>query len=188
MSAAGQVEVDLEVSSWIEGRGVRHTDWSVRVNDSWVPIKELRNVGKTMAEPDFSFDDEVEELRVIPPGCQYRTTYHPRLTVGTQVQRRVSVPLVLPAPTERAAATPEVAFRQLMAAGHAPKLPLKTIFTDYRVTRRGLVTEETWQRRQQRATARGGAPGAEKGERACQSVSVSRAEIEEFARRVAKVG
>lgn len=68
MSVAGRVEVNLEVSSWIEGRGVKHTDWSVRVNDSWVPIKELRNVGATMADPEFSFDGEVDEQRVIPPG------------------------------------------------------------------------------------------------------------------------
>src|SRR5688500_17793584 len=146
MSDGERVQVNLEVSSWIEGRGVKHTDWNVRVNDSWVPIKELRNVGATMADPDFSFDDEVDELRVIPPGCQYRTTYHPRLAVGTRVQRRISVPLVLPADGKRAAETAEVAFRQLMAAGCSPKLPLKTTFTDYRVTARGLVTQERRER------------------------------------------
>jgi hypothetical protein len=188
MAAASQVEVDLEVSSWIEGRGVRHVDWSVRVNDSWVPIKELRNVGRTMAEPDFSFDDDVDERRVIPPGCQYRTTYHPRLAVGTRVQRRVSVPLVLPSAAERAPESVEAAFRQLLAAGYAPKLPLKTTFTDYRVTVRGLVLEERWQR-QQRRSATSVQTTAARGERASSgALRVSRAEIEEFARRVAKVG
>jgi hypothetical protein len=184
MSAVGQIEVDLEVSSWIEGRGVRHVDWSVRVNDSWVAIKELRHVGRTMAEPDFSFDDEVEEQRVIPPGCQYRTTYHPRLAVGTRVQRRVSVPLVLPSSTQRAPESDEAAFRRLMAAGYAPKLPLKTTFTEYRVTSRGLVTEERWQRQQRRLAGRV-ATMAVQGERAA---GVGRAEIEEFVRRIAKVG
>ena len=180
MSNDGRVEVNLEVSSWIEGRGVKHTDWSVRVNDSWVPIKELRNVGATMADPDFSFDDEVDELRVIPPGCQYRTTYHPRLAVGTRVQRRISVPLVLPE-GKRAAETHEEAFRQLMAAGSATKLPLKTIFTDYRVTARGLVTEERWQRssRRDRAKVLAERTGSD---------TVTRAEIEAFTERLAKVG
>jgi hypothetical protein len=188
MSAAGQVVVDLERSSWIEGRGVRHVDWSVRVNDSWVPIKELRNVGQTMAEPDFSFEDEVEEMRVIPPGCQYRTTYHPRLAVGTRVQRRISVPMVLPSPAARAPETPDVAFRQLMAAGVAPKLPLKTTFTDYRVTARGLVTEERWQRQQRRVTGRDGTTSRQNEPGSGGSPVVSGAEIEALARRLAKVG
>lgn len=183
MSDDGRVEVNLEVSSWIEGRGVKHTDWSVRVNDAWVPIKELRNVGATMADPDFSFDDEVDELRVIPPGCQYRTTYHPRLAVGTRVQRRISFPLVLSADRKRVAETAEDAFRQLMAAGYATKLPLKTIFTDYRVTARGLLTEQ----RYQRSSARARAPG--QAERSPQSSeAVPRAEIEAFAERLSKVG
>jgi hypothetical protein len=184
MSAVRQIEVDLEVSSWIEGRGVRHVDWSVRVNDSWVPIKELRDVGRTMAEPDFSFDDDVEEQRVIPPGCQYRTTYHPRLLVGTRVQRRVSVPLILPSPTSRAPESAEAAFQRLMAAGYAPKLPLKTTFMEYRVTARGLVTEEQWQR-QQRRRAAGVAATAPRDERAA---TLGRAEIEALARALAKVG
>ena len=181
MSDGGRVEVNLEVSSWIEGRGVKHTDWSVRVNDSWVPIKELRHVGATMADPDFSFDDDVDDLRVIPPGCQYRTTYHPRLAVGTRVQRRISVPLVLPAEGKRVALTPEEAFRQLMAAGCATKLPLKTIFTDYRVTARGLVTEERWQRSRRRDRV------AERAERTS-SEPVTRAEMAAFAERLPKVG
>jgi hypothetical protein len=187
MSDGARVEVNLEVSSWIEGRGVKHTDWSVRVNDSWVPIKELRNVGATMADPDFSFDDEVDELRVIPPGCQYRTTYHPRLAVGTRVQRRISVPLVLPAAGKHAAETAEEAFRQLMAAGYATKLPLKTTFTDYRVTARGLVTEERWRRQQQRASggARTAPPAAE---RDAGAEGVTRAEMAAFAQQLSKVG
>ena len=187
MSDGGRVEVNLEVSSWIEGRGVKHTDWNVRVNDSWVPIRELRNVGRTMADPDFSFDDEVDEQRVIPPGCQYRTTYHPRLAVGTCVQRRVSVPLVLPA-GKRVAETVEEAFRQLMAAGYSTKLPLKTTFTDYRVTSRGLVSEERWQRLQQRSSGRERAAPAETERSAKQTDAVTRAEIEAFAKRLSKVG
>lgn len=183
MPAGVRVEVNLEVSSWIEGRGVKHTDWAVRVNDSWVPIKELRNVGATMADPDFSFDDEVDELRVIPPGCQYRTTYHPRLAVGTRVQRRVSVPLVLPASGKPVAETPEEAFRQLMAAGSATKLPLKTTFTDYRVTARGLVTEERCQRRQQRSSGQRTTPA--QADRASDGAqAVTSAEIAAFAQRV----
>jgi hypothetical protein len=98
------------------------------------------------------------------------------------VQRRISVPLVLPE-GKRAAETHEEAFRQLMAAGSATKLPLKTIFTDYRVTARGLVTEERWQRsssgRRAPAQAERAAPGSE---------AVTRAEIAAFAERLPKVG
>ncbi len=187
MSDGGRVEVNLEVSSWIEGRGVKHTSWSVRVNDSWVPIKELRNVGTTMADPDFSFDDEVEELRVIPPGCQYRTTYHPRLAIGTCVQRRISVPLELPA-GKRTAETVEEAFRQLMAAGYGPKLPLKTTFTDFRVTARGLITEERWQSQQQRSKTRVQATPTRVEHSLAGSEGPTRAEIQAFAQRVSKVG
>lgn len=187
MSEERRVAVDLEVSSWIEGRGVRHTDWSVRVNDSWVPIKELRSVASTMADPHLSFDDEVDELRVIPPGCQYRITFHVRLPVGSRVQRRVSAPLVLPLPGQPAPETVESAFRQLMAAGFAPKLPLKTTFRDFRVTSRGLVTEERWQARKRRAESavRTGTPTEQS---AGASERVTRAEMADFARRLARVG
>jgi hypothetical protein len=187
MSEARWVEVDLEVSSWLEGRGVRHTDWSVRVNDSWVQIKELRSVARTMAEPTLSFDDEVDELRVIPPGCQYRITFHVRLPVGSRVQRRISVPLVLPSPGKGAPETVEAAFQQLMAAGFAPKLPLKTTFTDFRVVERGLIAEQRWQARQRRQVSRV-SPSAPGEQSAGRSEHVTRAEIEDFARRLAKVG
>src|SRR5688500_12565909 len=141
-----------------------------------------------MTDPDFSFDDEVDELRVIPPGCQYRRTYHPKLPVGTSVQRRISVPLVLPSPEERPPETIEAAFGKLMAAGFGPKLPLKTTFTDYRVTERGLVSEARWQRRQQRLNGRAptNLPQAERA--AGGAERVTRAEIETFAERLEKVG
>ena len=65
-------------------------------------------------------------------------------------------------------------------AGCSPKLPLKTTFTDYRVTARGLVTEERWQRsRGGRAEVHADRSGSE---------TVTRAEIEAFAERLPKVG
>jgi hypothetical protein len=73
-----------------------------------------------------------------------------------------------------------------MAAGYATKLPLKTSFTDYRVTARGLVTEERWQR-QQRSQRRERTPA--RAEPAPGSAeAVTRAEIAAFARRLSNVG
>lgn len=183
-----RVQVDLEVSSWIEGRGVRHTHYDVRVNDAWIPIEELRDVGKTATDPELSFyDDEADELRVLPPGCQYRITFHPRLPVGTQVRRRVSIPLVQPPRHTGAPETTEAAFGRLMAAGYGSKLPKKVVFTDFRVTIRGLVTEEAWQRRQQRL---GSEPREQTHQRRspARSEAITVAEMEAFARRLGKVG
>ncbi len=189
MSTVGHVEVALEVSSWIEGRGVRHTNWSVRVNDAWIPIGELRDVVRTMTDPDLSFDDEVDERRVLPPGCQYRITYHPRLAVGARVQRRVSVPLVQPSHHKAAPETIEGAFQRFMAAGFGQKLPLKTTFTDFRVTVRGrFVTEETWQRHQQQRPDDTARTNREHARSTISSDAVTRAEIEAFARRLDRVG
>lgn len=188
MLSAARVQIDLEVSSWIEGRGVRHTNWSVGVNDALVPVSELRDVERTATDPELSFhDDDLNELHVLPPGCQYRITYHLRLPVGTRVQRRISTPLTQPPHHKRAPETVEGAFQRFMAAGYGPKLPLKTTFTEFRVTHRGLVTEDTWQRRQQRAdnpTRRAPQPAASVDS----SEFMTPAEIEAFARLLVRAG
>lgn len=188
MSVASRVQVDLEVSSWVEGRGVRHTNWSVRVNDAWIPIAELRDVGRTATDPELSFyDDQVEDLRVLPPGCQYRITYHPRLAVGTRVQKRVSVPLAQPASRLRAPLDADAAFARLLAMGAGPKLPLKTTFTELRVTPRGLISEELWQRRQQRAE-RKAPPTARQSQGIVVSEVVAATELKAFAQGLGKAG
>ena len=180
-----RVLVELEVSSWIHGRGVRHTDYSVRVNDAWIPISELRDVARVVADPDYSFDDEVDESLVIPPGCQYRITYRPRLLVGTRVQRRISVPREPSSGPECIPAAAEEEFQRFLRVGLGPKLALHTVFTELRVTRRGqLVTEEQWQRGRSRRL-----PAVQADVRQLESSRrelgvVGRAEIEEFARRL----
>ncbi len=185
MSVASRVQVDLEVSSWVEGRGVRHTNWSVRVNDAWIPIAELRDVGRTATDPELSFDDdEVEELRVLPPGCQYRITYHPRLAVGTRVQKRVSVPLAQPPSHQHAPVDADAAFARLLAMGSGPKLPLKTTFTELRVTPRGLISEDLWQRAERKvptATPR-------QGKSIVVSEVVGATELHAFAQGLGKAG
>jgi hypothetical protein len=187
MASAERASVELEVSSWIHGRGVRHTNWSVGVNDAMVQVGELRGVERTATDPELSFhDDEVNELRVLPPGCQYRITYHLRLPIGTRVQRRISTPLVQPPQHKRAPETLEAAFQRLAAAGYGPKLPLKTTFTEFRVARRGLVTEEQWQRRQQQAASE--ARAATPSQRRAAPEAVSRADMEAFVRSLEKVG
>jgi len=187
MSSAARVSLDLEVSSWIEGRGVRHTNWSVGVNDALIPVGELREVERTATDPELSFhDDDVDELRVLPPGCQYRITYHLQLPVGTRVQRRTSTPLVQPANHKRAPETAEGAF-QLMAATYGRKLPLKTTFTDFRVVPRGLVTEEQWQRRQQQA-ARDPRASTPQRRRVPVPDTISREDVEAFVRLLERAG
>jgi hypothetical protein len=129
--------VDLEVSSWVEGRGVRHTDWSVRINDAWVPVSKLRDVASTMTDPMACFTDEdVDEMRVLPAGCQYRITYHQRLLRGTRLLRRISVPC----------SDAEISRRSKGDRG-AWKLPIAVTTTEFRVTGPNrYVTEERWAR------------------------------------------
>src|SRR6516225_4908092 len=141
------VEVDLEVSSWVEGRGVRHTNWAVRLNDAWVPVAELRDIAATLANPEVALDEEVDELCVLPPGCQYRKTYHPVLPIGTQVAKRVSTPRMDARASATRPATAGEATRQVIAAFPPLKPPLKTTVTEFRVGHRGrLVSEAEWQR------------------------------------------
>jgi hypothetical protein len=139
-SKTASFQVDLEVSSWIEGRGVRHTNWSVRVNDAWVPVAKLRGVAATMPEPTASFADDAEELRVLPRGCQSRITYHPLLPGSTQLLRRVSVPYN----------DEEIQRRSRSMAG-SWRLPLAVTTTVFRVVGPNrIVREERWQLRRQR--------------------------------------
>src|SRR5689334_14089042 len=141
-----QVEVDLEVSSWIEGLGVRHTNWSVRLNDAWVPVTELRGVAATVADPEISFHDEVDELLVLPPGCQYRKTYQPWLPVGTRVLKRVSVPRPAGRKSAHAPASTADTLRSVLGAFPPLKRPLKTTVTEWRVGDHGrLIPEHEWQ-------------------------------------------
>jgi hypothetical protein len=189
MSVVQRVQVDLEVSSWIEGRGVRHTHWTVGVNDAMVEIEDLRDVGRTATDPELSFyDDEVDEMRVLPPGCQYRITYHPRLPVGTRVQKRISTPLAQPPNKKQGAETVESAFQRFMAAGYGRKLPLKTVFTDFRVAPRGLVTEEAWQRSQQRGSTEGRRTPTRDRQIAGRSDAVTPGEMAAFLRDLSKIG
>jgi hypothetical protein len=133
--------VSLEDSSWIEGRGVRHTKWLVKVNDSWVKLRDLRDVASTMAEPTASYDEEdVDELKVLPAGCQYRITYHPRLLYGAELKRCVSVP-------QDEAPSRDVPPKSIMDSFGRFKARLRVIVTEYRVTgEQRLVTEDRWQR------------------------------------------
>ncbi|HEX4338069.1 MAG TPA: hypothetical protein VH062_19300 [Polyangiaceae bacterium] len=145
-------EVNLESASWVEGRGVRHTDWNVRVNDTWVPIRNLRNVGATLSDPRFAFDEETDELKVLPAGCQYRVTYHPRLAHGTRLQKRVSTPRDARARAPRPEPlTADEALRNLLSAFPSVKIPLHTTVVEYRVVgKHKLVTEDAWQRAEER--------------------------------------
>ena len=144
-SNVASFEVDLEVSSWVEGRGVRHTNWSVRVNAAWVPIAKLRGVAATMTAPTVSFaDGDVEELRVLPRGCQSRITYHPLLPDGTELLRRISVPC----------SDEEIRRRSKSMAG-SRRLPLDVTTTAFRVVGPNrIVTEERWQLARQRGERR----------------------------------
>jgi hypothetical protein len=152
-------QINLENSSWIEGRGVRHSEWSVRVNDAWIPVRDLRDVGSTMADPHFAFEED-DEFRVLPAGCQYRITFHPCLPIGTQLLKRVSVPRELPRRAARAEpVTQEDALRAVLAAFPPLKTPLQTTLTEYRVVGHNkYVTEATWQRAGLNETQRRKAP------------------------------
>jgi hypothetical protein len=129
------VELELENSSYIEGRGVRHTHWDVRINDAWIPVDELRGVEFIRADPDTWFSPDTDARKVLPSGCQYRITFYPRLPIGTRVRRRISVPLGDPprpkAPAREKPVGMHEALAQMLRAYPPPKPPLKTNFTQF---------------------------------------------------------
>lgn len=147
LESRAAVEVDLEVSSWVEGRGVRHTNWSVRLNDAWIPVAELKGVAATVADSEVSFHDEVDELLVLPPGCQYRKTYHPCLPIGTRLLKRVSVPRDADRSGRCVPTSTADAMHRVMTAFPPLKRPLKTTVTEWRAGDHGrLIPEHEWQK------------------------------------------
>jgi hypothetical protein len=145
------VTIHLENSSWVEGRGVRHVEWSVLLNDAWTPVRELRGVAATLADPEIWFDDDVDDLLVLPPGCQYRITYHLRVPVGTRLRKRTSTPRHPRSRRGEPPATLEGAVRHLVGAFPPMKPPLRTTTTECRVIGNNrFVSEERWQLSHQR--------------------------------------
>ena len=152
--SAREVELDLEVSSWIEGRGVRHTDWVVRLRDAWIPIQDLPEIDATRAEHEVAAN-EIDPLRVLPPGCQYRITYHLRLPIGTALRRRVSSPRPDVRRREPPPKTLNAAVHDVLAAFPPPKPPLKTTLTDFRIAGPDrLLTEAEWNEERARSIQR----------------------------------
>ena len=151
------VAIDLEDSSWIVGRGVLHTRWSVRLNDAWVDVRDLPGVVSTAAEAGMAFAEDTDDERVIPPGCQYRITHHLRLPVGTRLRKRISTPRELPPRKHaRLPATLDDAVWQTLQAFPPLKTRLHARSKDYRVVgNHRCVSERRYrQGRQQQASRR----------------------------------
>lgn len=142
------VSVELENSSWVAPRGVRHTEWFVKVGDGWTRLTELPEVLVTLAEEDPEDGSAPEGFVTRPPGCQYLCRFRVVLPVGTALRRRVSMPRDARR-TRRARGTAPVGFdlrRDILSHFRYAKPPLSVLETHFRVGRRGLVAETEWER------------------------------------------
>lgn len=150
--------VEFENSSWVVERGVRHTEWFVKLADKWVRVADVQGID---ADPAIvgtagEIDDEY-----IPPGCQYLRRFRVVLPLGTPVHRRVSSPRSTrrsSAPSTSKAVGADLK-RDILSYFRYAKPPLAVVETHFRVARRGLVPEERWERavagRAQREIIRG---------------------------------
>jgi len=149
------IVVEMENSSWIVERGVRHTEWFVQLGGVWIRAAEAPDAATTHASEDSEPGrTESGEMVVMPPGCQYLCRLSLRLPVGTPVRRRVSMPRRSRARSRPAAGpmAPDLR-RDILSFFRYPKPPLAVVETEFRVARRGLVPAELWERK--RAAAAG---------------------------------
>lgn len=142
--------VELENSSWVVERGVRHTEWYVKFGDVWSRAADARDTVATRAANDPELGSHGGDFLVLPPGCQYLCRLRLRLPVGTSVRRRVSTPRQLRRSRARHGESDAVGAdlrRDILSFFRHSKPPLAVVETEFRVTRRGLVPAEVWERK-----------------------------------------
>jgi hypothetical protein len=135
--------VELENSTWVVERGVRHTEWFVKLADAWVRAADVPGVEASLRSDQSASDvDHFADLN-LPPGCQYLCRFRMIVPLGTPVRRRVSKPRNV----RRAAARSEVVGadlkRDVLAYFRFAKPPLSVTETRFLVARGGrLVLDE----------------------------------------------
>jgi len=135
--------VEFENSSWVVERGVRHTEWFVKLADGWVRVADVPGVEASLGSGDATDESgDFGDLRV-PPGCQYLCRFRLVLPLGTPIRRRVSKPRSV-----RRSASPRSGIvgtdlkRDVLAYFRFMKPPLSVSETLFLVARRGLVVDE----------------------------------------------
>ncbi len=163
MDSPRTVTLRLEDSSSNQGRAVRTQAWSLRVGDTWLPLRDWAGSQALLARHGISIDEDEFEER--PPGCRFLRAYVLTVPIGTAVLCHASVPRPARArgpmaPLGGQPAAGDVA-RWVVANFPPAQTPLVARDTEYRVTRSGrLVTEAFWQEGRARAASRKPLPRA----------------------------
>jgi hypothetical protein len=140
--------IEFENSTWVVERGVRHTEWFVKLNDAWVRVADVPGAEACLGSSgDETDSDGFSDVR-LPPGCQYLRRFRLVLPLGTPIRRRVSKPRSV----RRAAAPGSQAVaadlkRDVLTYFRFAKPPLAVSETEFLVARRGLVIGERPERK-----------------------------------------
>ena len=156
MSSPGEIQhrpqpstavVELENSTWVVERGVRHTEWFVKIGAVWARAADMPEA-VALDTRDDAVDPSLE-LAERPPGCQYLCRVRLTLPIGTELKRRVSSPRSVRRRKGRGGApvgTRDLR-RDILSFFRYVKPPLTVKEMDFRVTRRGIVSAERRDRR-----------------------------------------
>ena len=139
--------VELENSSWVVARGVRHTEWFVKLADGWVRIADVPGA-EGFGTPDARNESNQFGDVHLPPGCQYLCRFRVVLPLGTPIRRHVSRPRgVRRAGASRSETVGTDLKRDVLSYFRFAKPPLAVAETLFLVARRGLVLAERAERR-----------------------------------------
>ncbi len=139
--------VELENSSWVVERGVRHTEWFVKLADGWVRATDIPGAEASPVSSEAQGDGDAFGDVHLPPGCQYLRRLRIVLPLGTPLRRRVSKPRsVRRAAPPRSEALGADLKRDILGYFRFQKPPLAVTETRFLVARRGLVLDQRAER------------------------------------------
>jgi hypothetical protein len=140
--------VELENSSWVVERGVRHTEWFVKLGDDWARVADVAGTEATAGSSDGAKDkDDFGDVH-LPPGCQYLHRFRVVLPLGTPIRRRVSKPRSARLASRSGSEAVGVDLkRDILGYFRFAKPPLSVTETCFLVARRGLVLDQRVERR-----------------------------------------
>lgn len=147
-SGGKAVAVEFENSTWVVERGVRHTEWFVKLGDGWKRVADVAGAETNLGACDVTTDSDVVGDVHLPPGCQYLNRYRLVVPLGTLVRRRVSRPRTTRrTPSSRSETVGTDLKRDVLAYFRFAKPPLAVMETHFIVGRRGLVLDQSVERR-----------------------------------------
>jgi hypothetical protein len=139
--------VEVENSTWVVPRGVRHTEWFVKLADGWVRVADVPGVEASLGSDGAGSDSHDFGDVHLPAGCQFLCRFRLSVPLGTAVRRRVSKPRGVRRPAARSEAVGTDLKRDVLAYFRFAKPPLSVTETRFVVGRRGLVLDERTERR-----------------------------------------